>query len=108
MNETLKEKETNKTAQDKGSDPQRLASCKLCNETPRVSEYETDSGGGTSGTACITCECGNSVCKDTTDIKQGKIIPNYEGHGKTGWDIAESLWKQAMHDALTDWNKLNS
>lgn len=75
-----------------------LASCKLCGKNPSVSMYETDGGGGTSNQANLSCECGNEVVKYSKD---------YEGCGKTGWDICESQWKQALRDAKSDWNFLN-
>ena len=76
-----------------------LVSCKLCRKTPTSSKYETDGSGRCSTIAYVKCECGNCVTKEAD---------NYHGYGNTGWDIAESKWKQAMLDAESQWNLMNS
>lgn len=76
-----------------------LANCKLCNKAPSVSEYSTDGSGRTSKLATVECSCGNKIVKHSND---------YEGYGKAGWEACESQWIQALRDAKSDWNILNT
>ena len=74
--------------------------CKLCGSAPSVSKYRTDGGGFCTRIAKIECDCcGVAVIKNAND---------YRGHGGTGWDIAESTWKQAMSDAKRQWGLINT
>jgi len=73
--------------------------CRVCGKTPNISEYRTDGDGFCTKIAKIKCDCGVAVIKDARD---------YLGHGDTGWDIAESAWKQAMRDAESLWDLIMS
>jgi len=80
----------------------KLVNCKLCFCSPEASEYKTDSGGYTSPSASIECDCGNSITKLSKDF-------NAVGGGKkTGWELCRSKWDQAMLSATSDWNTLNT